>query len=72
MKKEEIILAHGDLGKLAAFCGCSTKYAKQCLQGLYDTDKAIIVRQNAIKFFYGVKQRKPVRYDTKVPTLNTK
>lgn len=57
MIKTQILLGHGELGKLASFCGCSTKYAKQCLEGLYTTDKADIVRANAIKFFNGVKRK---------------
>lgn len=55
---------HGNIGKLAALCGCSTKYASQCLQGAYNTEKADMVRSNAIKYFRA--------YETKIPTYITK
>lgn len=55
---------HGNIQKLATLCGCSVKYASQCLQGLYNTDKADIVRSNAVKYFRA--------YETKVPIYSTK
>lgn len=62
--RTKLKLPHGNIGKLAAFSGCSEKYVSQCLQGAYDTEKADKVRNDAIKYFRA--------YEIKVPTYITK
>lgn len=53
----ELLISHGDLTKLATLCKCSTKYARHCLKGLYNTEKSELVRINAIKYFRAAKKR---------------
>lgn len=59
-----LAVPHGNLGKLAAFCGCSVKYASQCLQGAHNSENADIIRSNAIRFFRA--------YETKIPVYINK
>lgn len=62
--RTQLTVPHGNLAKLAAFCGCSVKYASQCLQGAHNTDNADMIRRNAIKYFRA--------YEIKVPSYITK
>lgn len=60
MYREQIIVPHGEINKIAKACKCSRTYTSLALKFVYDSDKAKLIREEAIKYHRGIKIKQPI------------
>lgn len=60
IKRKIIRLRRGDMDKLMAMHGCSKATAYNALAYIYNSDKAIAIRRDALEVFGGVETDKVI------------